>query len=125
MFFSLLCCHISSTKDYAEMFSVHRICYTRSERCGCGCVRQVRAPRVPVVSCAEARALREAAHVRRALVRLTCAPVRWEQTLHALYARPRAAPQPLTVVLGPAGALRATLRQVNARAWDASLPVEV
>ncbi|KPJ00371.1 putative malonyl-CoA-acyl carrier protein transacylase, mitochondrial [Papilio xuthus] len=86
---------------------------------------QVRAPRVPVVSCVEARAMREAGQVRRALVRLTCAPVRWEQTLHALYARPRSEPQPLTLVLGPASALRSSLRQVNARAWDASLHVDV
>ncbi|XP_068626381.1 probable malonyl-CoA-acyl carrier protein transacylase, mitochondrial [Battus philenor] len=80
-------------------------------------------PRVRVVSCVTARTCSGAAGVRRALERLTCSPVRWEQTLQALYARPRAAPQPLTLTLGPGGALRSSLRLVNARAWDASLQI--
>ncbi|XP_034832661.1 probable malonyl-CoA-acyl carrier protein transacylase, mitochondrial [Maniola hyperantus] len=85
----------------------------------------VGAPRVRVVSCVDARSVRGAEGARRRLARLTAAPVRWEQTLHALYARPRGAPQPLTLALGPGGALRATLKLVNARAWDASLQIDV
>ncbi|CAH2049784.1 unnamed protein product, partial [Iphiclides podalirius] len=86
---------------------------------------RVAAPRLCVLSCVDARPYRDAAHARRQLVRLTTQPVRWEQTLHALFARPRGQPQPLTVALGPAAALRASLRHVNARAWDASLQVDV
>ncbi|XP_026500047.2 probable malonyl-CoA-acyl carrier protein transacylase, mitochondrial [Vanessa tameamea] len=85
----------------------------------------VSAPRVRVVSCVDARACGDAAAVRRRVARLTAAPVRWEQTLHALYARPRDAAQPLTLALGPGGALRSTLKLVNARAWDCSLQVDV
>ncbi|XP_041975131.1 probable malonyl-CoA-acyl carrier protein transacylase, mitochondrial [Aricia agestis] len=85
---------------------------------------EVRAPRVRVVSCVDARAHGDAADVRRRLVRLTTAPVRWEQTLHALYARPRPADLPLTLALGPGAALRSTLKMVNARAWDASVQIE-
>ncbi|CAG4962555.1 unnamed protein product [Parnassius apollo] len=86
---------------------------------------EVRAPRLCVVSCVDARALRDATHVRRQLARQAAAPLRWEQALHALYARPRGEPQPLTLTLGPHKALRSTLRIVNARAWDASLQIDV
>ncbi|CAK1601512.1 unnamed protein product [Parnassius mnemosyne] len=86
---------------------------------------QVRAPRLRVVSCVDAQALRDATHTRRQLARQALRPLRWEQALHALYARPRAEPQPLTLALGPAAALRSTLRLVNARAWDASLQIDV
>ncbi|XP_038207824.1 probable malonyl-CoA-acyl carrier protein transacylase, mitochondrial [Zerene cesonia] len=85
----------------------------------------VAAPRVPLVSGVDARAVLSAPAARRRLARLTAAPVRWEQVLHALYARPRPTPQPLTLALGPGAALRATLKLVNARAWDASLHVDV
>ncbi|CAG9796987.1 unnamed protein product [Diatraea saccharalis] len=84
-----------------------------------------RAPRLRVLSAADARPYADAAHVRRQMARLLTRPVRWEQTLHALYARPRTDRLPLTLVLGPGAALRATLRQVNARAWDASLQIDV
>lgn len=83
------------------------------------------APRVRVVSGLDARAYRSAAQVARGLARGVTQPVRWEQTLHALYARPHGARFPLTLALGPGGALRATLRQVNARAWDSSLQIDV
>lgn len=84
----------------------------------------VKAPRVRVVSGVDARAYGSASAVRRGLARGPAAPVRWEQALQALYARPRGAAFPLTLALGPGGALRATLRQVNARAWDSSLQVD-
>lgn len=85
----------------------------------------VAAPRLPVLSCCAARPYRDAADVRRGLERLAVRPVRWEQTLHALFARPRGHEQPLTLALGPGRALRASLKQVNARAWDASLQIDV
>lgn len=83
------------------------------------------APRLPAWSCTGARAYRGAADVAHGVARLAHAPVRWEQTLQALLARPRSVPPPLVLALGPGDALRATLRQVNARAWDASLLVDV
>ncbi|CAH0592081.1 unnamed protein product [Chrysodeixis includens] len=86
---------------------------------------EVRAPRVRVWCCAEAAPYRDAAGVRRGLARHVTRAVRWEQTLQALYARPRDQHFPLTLTLGPGGALRSTLRQVNARAWDASLQIDV
>lgn len=85
----------------------------------------VRAPRVRVWGGAEARVYADAAAVRRGLARLGAAPLRWEQTLHGVFARRRDEPQPLVLALGPGGALRATLRQVNARAWDRSLQIDV
>ncbi|KAJ0182853.1 hypothetical protein K1T71_002222 [Dendrolimus kikuchii] len=86
---------------------------------------EVRAPRVAVYECAEGRAYRDARGVRRGLARHVTRPVRWEQTLHALFARPPGTAFPLTLALGPGGALRASLRQVNARAYDCSLQVDV
>ncbi|XP_059050993.1 probable malonyl-CoA-acyl carrier protein transacylase, mitochondrial [Achroia grisella] len=82
-------------------------------------------PRVAVVGGAEARPYGDAAHVRRGVARHVAAPLRWQQALQALYARPRGASFPLTLALGPGRALRSTLRQVNARAWDASLQIDV
>ncbi|KAM3960881.1 malonyl-CoA-acyl carrier protein transacylase beg [Aphomia sociella] len=82
-------------------------------------------PRLRVLSGAEARAYGDAAHVARALARHVARPLRWEQALQALYARPRGARFPLTLALGPGAALRSTLRQVNARAWDCSLQIDV
>ncbi|CAB3227422.1 unnamed protein product [Arctia plantaginis] len=86
---------------------------------------EVRGPRVAAWCAGEARPYRDARHVRRGLARHVAAPVRWEQTLHAMYARERGASFPLTLALGPGAALRSTLRQVNARAWDSSLQVDV
>lgn len=63
-----------------------------------------------------------------------CSPVRWEQTLHALFARPRGGGAggegggggfPQVLALGPGRALRATLKQVNAKAWDNCLQIDV
>ncbi|XP_053611583.1 probable malonyl-CoA-acyl carrier protein transacylase, mitochondrial [Plodia interpunctella] len=86
---------------------------------------EVSRPLVPVVSCVDARAHGAAADVRRTLARHVARPVRWEQALHALYARPRGEHFPLTLALGPGAALRSTLRQVNARAWDCSVQIDV
>lgn len=87
---------------------------------------EVRVPRVVVVSGVDGRAYgKSASDVRRRVTRLTTRAVHWEQTLHALYARPRGDSFPLTLALGPGATLRATLKQVNARAWDSSLQIEV
>lgn len=86
---------------------------------------QLRAPRLAVYSCVDGSVYRDAGGVRRQLARHVTRPVRWEQTLHALYARPRGESFPLTLALGPGAALRSTLRQVNARAWDSSLQIDV
>lgn len=85
----------------------------------------VRPPRLPVYCSADARRHGAAAALRARLARAVARPVRWQQTLHALYARPRGEHFPLTLALGPGTALRATLRQVNARAWDSSLQIQV
>ncbi|XP_060808128.1 probable malonyl-CoA-acyl carrier protein transacylase, mitochondrial [Amyelois transitella] len=86
---------------------------------------EVRAPRVAVVSGTHARAYGGPRDVRARLAQHVARAVRWEQALHALYARPRGARFPLTLTLGPGAALRATLRQVNARAWDSSVHIDV
>lgn len=85
----------------------------------------VAAPRVRVLSGVDARALGDAAHVRRQLARQLTRPARWEQTLQALYARAAGQRFPLTLALGPGRALRATLKQVNAKAWDNSVQIDV
>ncbi|KAG6460899.1 hypothetical protein O3G_MSEX012290 [Manduca sexta] len=85
----------------------------------------VREPGVRVMSCVDAHAYGDVRDVRRRVAKLTTRAVRWEQTLHALYARPRGEKFPLTLALGPGGALRSTLRQVNAPAWDSSVQIDV
>lgn len=85
----------------------------------------VRTPQVATWCCAEARVYADAADVRRGLAQHVTRAVRWEQTLQAMYARGRGEAFPLTLALGPGAALRSTLRQVNARAWDTSLQIDV
>ncbi|KAJ2940783.1 hypothetical protein O0L34_g14897 [Tuta absoluta] len=87
---------------------------------------EVAAPRLPVVCGAAGAAYAGgAAHVRRGLERGVARALRWEQALHATFARPRERALPLSLALGPGRALRHTLRQVNARAWDHSLQIDV
>ncbi|CAG9132496.1 unnamed protein product [Plutella xylostella] len=50
---------------------------------------EVRDPRITVVSNVDAKPYRDAKHIVRQLPLQACSPVRWEQTLHALFARPR------------------------------------
>lgn len=97
----------------------------RAALAGAGAGAGLRAPRLQAWCAAEARPYRDARDVRRGLARHVAVPVRWEQTLQALYARGRGVGFPLTLALGPGAALRSTLRQVNARAWDSSLQVDV
>lgn len=84
---------------------------------------RVSAPRVRVLSALDARAYGDAADVRRRLARTLTAPARWEQTLHALFARARHEPQPLCVLAPPHTHSRTQLRMVNARAWDTALTI--
>ncbi|XP_063616965.1 probable malonyl-CoA-acyl carrier protein transacylase, mitochondrial [Cydia splendana] len=86
---------------------------------------EVEAPRVKVVSAVDAKPYSDARAVRKTLAKHAASPQRWEQTLHALYARPQGERFPLTVALGPGTALRATLKQVNAKAWDSSIQIDV
>ncbi|XP_063239201.1 probable malonyl-CoA-acyl carrier protein transacylase, mitochondrial [Bacillus rossius redtenbacheri] len=81
-------------------------------------------PLVPVHSNVDGRRYRDAAHVRRQLPRQLCRPVRWEQTLHALYERAEGQHFPRSFECGPGRSLKAILKMVNAKAWDSCVSVE-
>ncbi|GBP48509.1 Probable malonyl-CoA-acyl carrier protein transacylase, mitochondrial [Eumeta japonica] len=85
---------------------------------------EVRTPNLAVWSSVDAKLYHNAAQVRARLPRQVVAPVRWEQTLHAMFARDASHGFPLTCAVGPGRSMRATLRQVNAKAWDSSVQVD-
>lgn len=58
-----------------------------------------------------------AAHILKQLPQQICSPIRWEQTMHYIYARSRGISFPRTIVCGPGFSLKSILKNVNLRAW--------
>ncbi|CAL8103542.1 unnamed protein product [Calicophoron daubneyi] len=85
----------------------------------------LKVPVIPVVSAVDVRPYGSVESVKRKLVLQVVRPVRWEQTLHALYIRPPDATFPVTVEPGPGRQLGAMLRMVNLKAYKnyRSIPV--
>ncbi|KAL7063097.1 hypothetical protein AAHC03_01961 [Spirometra sp. Aus1] len=84
-----------------------------------------RSPVIPVVSNVDAEPYGQAMGVSRKLTKQLTRPLCWEQTLHALYARPEEVPFPKTFEVGPGRKLGAALRMVNAKAFKRYESVEV
>ncbi|XP_007939985.1 malonyl-CoA-acyl carrier protein transacylase, mitochondrial [Orycteropus afer afer] len=64
-------------------------------------------------------------HIPRLLVKQLVSPVKWEQTLHAIYERRRGTEFPQTFEVGPGRQLGAILKSCNLQAWKAYSHVEV
>lgn len=64
-------------------------------------------------------------HVRQLLVKQVVSPVKWEQTMHALYERKKGSDFPRTYEVGPGKQLGAILRSCNLKAWRSYSHVEV
>ncbi|KAA3677391.1 [acyl-carrier-protein] S-malonyltransferase [Paragonimus westermani] len=86
---------------------------------------QLQVPRIPVVSAVDVSPYRSVEGIKRKLSLQLVKPVLWEQTLHALYARPTDAPFPRTVEFGPGKQLGSMLRMVNRKAFTYYQPVNV
>ncbi|XP_006108068.1 malonyl-CoA-acyl carrier protein transacylase, mitochondrial isoform X1 [Myotis lucifugus] len=64
-------------------------------------------------------------HIQQLLVKQVVSPVKWEQTMHALYERKKGSDFPRTFEVGPGKQLGAILRSCNLQAWKSYSHVEV
>ncbi|XP_054438542.1 malonyl-CoA-acyl carrier protein transacylase, mitochondrial [Pteronotus mesoamericanus] len=64
-------------------------------------------------------------HIRKLLAQQVVSPVKWEQTMHALYERKKGTEFPQTFEVGPGKQLGAILRSCNLQAWKSYSNVEV
>lgn len=78
---------------------------------------RVSQPLVPVYSNVTGHRYPDARRIPDLLVQQVAAPVRWEQTMHALYERRKGTPFPSTFEVGPGRQLGSILRNCNAQAW--------
>ncbi|CAH1389582.1 unnamed protein product [Nezara viridula] len=75
-------------------------------------------PIIAVHSNIDGKHYENAEHIRRVLAKQIVAPVKWEQTLHILYERPKDMPFPKTYECGPGNSLSTILKMVNVKAWQ-------
>ncbi|XP_015602557.1 probable malonyl-CoA-acyl carrier protein transacylase, mitochondrial [Cephus cinctus] len=75
-------------------------------------------PIIPVYSNVTAKPYTSARKIPKNLLKQLVRPVKWEQIMHNLYARPPGTAFPRTFDVGSKGSLKAILKQVNAKAWD-------
>lgn len=86
---------------------------------------RVSQPLVPVYSNVTGRRYPDARRITDLLVQQVAVPVRWEQTMHALYERRKGTPFPSTFEVGPGRQLGSILRNCNAQAWKSYHHVDV
>ncbi|CAH8507317.1 unnamed protein product [Schistosoma rodhaini] len=82
-------------------------------------------PSIPVISAVDVLPYRGTMNIKRKLAMQIVRPVRWEQTLYALYDRPLDVPFPRTIESGPGRQLGAMLRMVSRRAFDSYSSVDM
>ncbi|KAM9230072.1 malonyl-CoA-acyl carrier protein transacylase, mitochondrial isoform 2-T2 [Dugong dugon] len=64
-------------------------------------------------------------HIQKLLVKQLVSPVKWEQTIHAIYERKKGTEFPKTFEVGPGKQLGAVLKSCNLQAWKSYSHVEV
>ncbi|KAJ1165471.1 hypothetical protein NDU88_005899 [Pleurodeles waltl] len=74
-------------------------------------------PLISVYCNVDGKRYRHAENIQKVLVKQLVCPVKWEQTLHALYERKKGTDFPRTYEVGPGKQLGTTLRACNAQAW--------
>lgn len=74
-------------------------------------------PLIKVYSNVHSKCYMSAKHIKKLLPQQIVRPVRWEQTMHEIYARRQGSKFPRTVVCGPGYALKSILKKCNLRAW--------
>lgn len=85
----------------------------------------VRKPLVSVHSNVDGNRYMQPRHIQKLLVRQVVSPVKWEQTMHAIYERKRGTEFPQTFEVGPGKQLGAILKSCNLQAWKSYRHVEV
>ncbi|KAH8860879.1 Malonyl-CoA-acyl carrier protein transacylase, mitochondrial [Schistosoma japonicum] len=102
------------------MFSAWRTLKNSMRRMG-----DFREPSIPVVSAVDMLPYRNTSNIKRKLAIQIVRPVKWEQTLYALYDRPPDVPFPRTIEPGPGRQLGAMLRMVSRGAFASYSAVDV
>ncbi|XP_048196132.1 malonyl-CoA-acyl carrier protein transacylase, mitochondrial [Perognathus longimembris pacificus] len=86
---------------------------------------ELKQPLVAVYSNVSGHRYAHPAHIRQLLGRQVVSPVKWEQTMHAIYQRKKGTAFPSTFEVGPGAQLGAILRSCNLPAWKAYSHVDV
>ncbi|XP_035283586.1 malonyl-CoA-acyl carrier protein transacylase, mitochondrial [Anguilla anguilla] len=82
-------------------------------------------PSISVYSNVDAKRYMHGSHVRRQLLKQLTSPVKWEQTLHAMYERRQGEDFPHTYEVGPGKQLGSTLQKCNMKAYKNYTHVDV
>ncbi|KAJ8386686.1 hypothetical protein AAFF_G00168020 [Aldrovandia affinis] len=82
-------------------------------------------PQISVYSNADGKRYMHGEHVRKLLLKQLVSPVKWEQTLHALYERRQGQDFPHTYEVGPGKQLGSTLQKCNLKAFRSYTHVDV
>lgn len=85
----------------------------------------VREPLVSVYSNVSGSKYKHPHHIQKLLARQVVSPVKWEQTMHAIYERRKGTEFPRTFEVGPGRQLGAVLRNCNLQAWKSYSHVDV
>lgn len=85
----------------------------------------VKKPLVSVHSNVDGNRYTHPKHIQKLLAQQVVSPVKWEQTMHAIYERRKGTAFPQTFEVGPGKQLGAILRSCNLQAWRSYSHVEV
>uniref|UniRef100_U3EAI9 Malonyl-CoA-acyl carrier protein transacylase, mitochondrial n=1 Tax=Callithrix jacchus TaxID=9483 RepID=U3EAI9_CALJA len=85
----------------------------------------VKKPLVSVYSNVHGHRYMHPTHIQKLLAQQVVSPVKWEQTMHAIYKRKKGSEFPRTFEVGPGQQLGAILKSCNLQAWKSYSPVDV
>ncbi|XP_072125479.1 malonyl-CoA-acyl carrier protein transacylase, mitochondrial [Mobula birostris] len=77
----------------------------------------VEKPLISVYSNVDGKKYMHSKHIQQQLVKQLVSPVKWEQTMHAMYERKQGTDFPDTFEVGPGNQLGAMLKSCNLKAW--------
>ncbi|KAK1167154.1 malonyl-CoA-acyl carrier protein transacylase, mitochondrial [Acipenser oxyrinchus oxyrinchus] len=77
----------------------------------------IQKPNISVYSNVDAKKYMHSGHIQRLLLKQLVSPVKWEQTMHAVYERVQGVEFPETYEVGPGTQLGSMLQKCNLKAW--------
>ncbi|XP_034639384.1 malonyl-CoA-acyl carrier protein transacylase, mitochondrial [Trachemys scripta elegans] len=86
---------------------------------------EIQKPFICVYSNVDSKKYMHSKHIQRLLVKQLVSPVKWEQTMHAIYERKQGVEFPYTYEVGPGKQLGAILRNCNLKAWKLYKHIDV
>lgn len=85
----------------------------------------IKKPLVSVHSNVDGNRYTHAKYIQKRLVQQVVSPVKWEQTMHAMYERKKGTEFPRTFEVGPGKQLGSILKSCNLQAWKSYSHVDV